>query len=104
SGISRFESDGGTFAAKALQGCLLVIDQCHYDFTGVGGISAFDNHCIPVDNSGIDHRISFHLKRVMLSRADHFRRKAEGMGLILDGGDWYTRSYSPHDLYGDSGG
>ncbi|KIT81810.1 hypothetical protein QP71_00160, partial [Staphylococcus aureus] len=70
-GVRRLEGDRGTAAAQALQGRLLVVDQCHDDVAGVGGVLLADHHEVAVEDASLDHRVAAHLQGIVLAARDH---------------------------------
>ncbi|KIU01638.1 hypothetical protein QU38_00600, partial [Staphylococcus aureus] len=100
-GVRRLEGDRGTAAAQALQGRLLVVDQCHDDVAGVGGVLLADHHEVAVEDASLDHRVAAHLQGIVLAARDHVRGQGDRAALRLDGRDRRARRDPPHHRDGD---
>ena len=78
-GIGRLERDRGAAAAEAFERCLLVVDQRHDDVAGLGGVGAFEQRHVAVEDAGLDHRVAAHFEREMLARG---AEKSGGMLMV----------------------
>ncbi len=81
--VRGLQRDRGTAATEALQRRFLLVDQGDDDVAGVGGLGLLDHRHVAVENAGLDHRIAAHFQRVMIARAEHFRRHVDGVAAGL---------------------
>src|SRR5882757_724906 len=100
-GVGRLERDRCTAAAEALQGGFLLVDQRHHDVAGVGGVVTMDQRHVAVEDAGLDHRVAAHFERVVLARAEHVGRYADGVAAGLQRLDWGTGGDPAHHGDGD---
>src|ERR1700730_5228356 len=67
--VGGVERDRGAAAAQPLQGDLLIVDQGDDDAAAFGGVAALYDHCVAIQNTGLDHAVAGHFEGVMLAAA-----------------------------------
>ena len=68
SGVGGFQRNRGAAPPETLQRRFLVVDQGDDNVAGVGGVAAFHQRDVAVEDSRFDHRIAAHFEREMLAR------------------------------------
>src|SRR5262249_33293887 len=81
--VGRFERNRGAAAAQPLQRDLLIVDQRDDDHTVLRGFAALDDHGIAVENTGVDHTVSGHLKSVVLAAPAQQARRHTDRGCLI---------------------
>jgi hypothetical protein len=76
--------------AQSFQCHLLIVDKRHDDCTVFGGIAALDDDRISIVDAGFDHRITIHLKSIVLSPTEE------------EGWDIYTPAVVPQGFNGSA--
>src|SRR4051812_32587354 len=98
-GVGGLQRDRGAAAAEALQGSFLLVDQGDHDVAGLRRLVALDQRHVAVEDAGIHHGVATHFERVVLARAEHVRRHADGVAAGLQRLDRRARRDTAHHRY-----
>jgi len=85
--VGGLQGDRGPLLAQPLQGGFLAHHQGDDDLAGIGGVGLADHHLVPVQDTGVDHRIALHLEHEMLPGAQEGFGHHHPVALVLDGLD-----------------
>src|SRR5262249_18900718 len=68
---------------------------------GIGGIAAFKERNIAVEDASLDHRIAAHFEREMFARAEKIGWHVDRVAASLDRLDWRPGGDAAHHWHGD---
>jgi competence protein ComEC len=75
-GVRRLKRDRAALFAQGLQRGFFVMDEGDDDIAGGGGVGAFDDHQIAVQDAFLDHRVAIDLESEMLAaRRSYWRAR-----------------------------